>query len=138
MQTPIKPAVEKSLIPNVDRSSYIAYKILYFGYIAFPILVGLDKYFNYLVNWPIYLTPLISKVIYPTVYMQTVGVFEIIAGIIVAVKPRNGAYIVAIWLVCKILNLLSIPGYYDIALRDFGLFLGAMALSFLAKEYDVE
>ena len=138
MQTSIKPAVERSLIPNVERPSYIAFKILYFGFIAFPILVGLDKYFNFLVNWPVYLSPWISKVIYPPIYMQTIGVIEIIAGIIVAVKPRYGAYMVAIWLVCKILNLLSIPGYYDIALKDFILFLGALALAFLAKEYAVE
>ncbi len=123
---------------DVNRSSYKAYKILYFGFIAFPILVGLDKYFNFLVNWPIYLSPWISKVIYPPIYMQTVGVIEIIAGIIVAVKPRYGAYVVAVWLVCKIFNLLSIPGYYDIALKDFILFLGALALGFLAKEYAVE
>jgi len=118
-----------------DRPSYKAYKILYFGFIALPILTGLDKFFDFLVNWPIYLSPLVSNMINAQVFMKTVGVIEITAGIIVALKPKYGAFIVAIWLAGIILNLLSIPGYYDIALRDFGLLLGAFALGFLAKEY---
>ena len=68
--------------------------------------------------------------------MLIVGMIEIAAGIIVAFKPRIGAYIVALWLAGIIVNLMLIPGYYDIALRDFGLFLGALALGRLSAEYD--
>ena len=135
MLTSTNPIVEKSSIPNVNRPSYKAYKILYFGFIALPVLAGLDKFFDFLVNWPIYLSPLVSNMINAQVFMKTVGIIEIAAGIIVAIKPKYGAFIVAVWIGGIILNLLSIPGFYDIALRDFGLFLGALALGFLAKEY---
>ena len=69
--------------------------------------------------------------------MLLVGVVEIAAGIWVAVAPRTGAYVVAIWLWLIIINLLSYPGYFDIALRDFGLSLGALALGRLSQDFDV-
>ncbi len=68
--------------------------------------------------------------------MYAVGVTEILAGVIVALRPRYGAYVVAAWLVGIIVNLLSYSGFYDIALRDFGLMLGALALGRLAAIYD--
>jgi hypothetical protein len=71
------------------------------------------------------------------IFMKAVGVIEIAAAVIVLVKPRYGAFIVAFWLWGIIINLLTIPGFYDIALRDFGLSLGALALGFLAKEYAI-
>jgi hypothetical protein len=118
-----------------SRPSYKAYKILQAGFVAAPVLAGLDKFFDCLVQWSIYLSPLVSQMVNAQVFMKIVGVIEIAAGLIVAVKPKYGAFIVAFWLVGIILNLLSIPGYYDIALRDFGLCLGAVALGFLAQEY---
>jgi hypothetical protein len=125
--------------PSVDvsRPSYKAYKILHVAFILAPLLAGVDKFFDFLVNWPIYLSPLVSNMINAQIFMKAVGVIEIAAAVIVLVKPRYGAFIVAFWLWGIIINLLTIPGFYDIALRDFGLSLGALALGFLAKEYAI-
>jgi hypothetical protein len=68
--------------------------------------------------------------------MHVVGVIEIVAGLAVAAKPRFGAYLVAAWLAGIIVNLLTYSGYYDVALRDFGLMLGALALARLAARFD--
>jgi hypothetical protein len=68
--------------------------------------------------------------------MRIVGVVEIVAGLVVAIAPRFGGYLVALWLWAIIINLLSIPGYYDIALRDLGLSFGALALAQLAEVRD--
>src|SRR5215207_10840267 len=99
-----------------------------------PILFGLDKFFNVLTDWPAYLAPVINDIVPGTAQqaMYAVGAVEILAGVAVAVKPRYGALLVAAWLAGIIVNLLLIPGYYDIALRDFGLLVGALALSRLA------
>jgi uncharacterized membrane protein HdeD (DUF308 family) len=86
------------------------------------------------VNWDMYLAPVIVRIspIPAHTLMMVIGVIEIIAGILVAIKPRIGAYIVAAWLCGIITNLLLLSGYYDIALRDFGLALGAIALGRLS------
>jgi hypothetical protein len=110
-----------------------AYKILQFGFVAAPILAGLDKFTHFLVNWTMYLSPLVGNMIDPNLFMQIVGVVEIGAGMLVIFQPRLGGYVIAIWLWAIIGNLLTIPGYYDIALRDFGLSLGALALAQLAQ-----
>jgi hypothetical protein len=68
--------------------------------------------------------------------MYVVGVIEIVAGIAVAIKPRYGAYVVAAWLGGIVINLLTYSGYYDVALRDFGLMLAALTLARLASKYD--
>ena len=109
--------------------------ILRFGFTVAPILAGLDKFFDLLVDWDKYLSPLANNVLggHGHQFMMAVGVVEIVAGIGVALKPRVFAYIVAIWLLLIILNLLSIPGYYDVALRDLGLLLGALALGRLSQ-----
>jgi uncharacterized membrane protein YphA (DoxX/SURF4 family) len=114
-----------------------AYQILKFGFIIAPIVAGLDKYTNFLTNWTQYVAPFVGNIIAPSLLMHIVGVVEIIAGILVAVKPRIGAYIVSVWLVLIIINLLLIPGFFDIALRDLGLALGALALGRLSEEYAV-
>jgi hypothetical protein len=116
--------------------AYQAYRILQVGFIAAPILAGLDKFFNILVNWEQYLAPFVGNLIDPGVLMAVVGVVEIAAGIGVAIKPRIFAYVVAAWLVGIILNLLVLPGYFDVALRDLGLALGALALGRLGQKYD--
>jgi uncharacterized membrane protein YphA (DoxX/SURF4 family) len=97
-----------------------------------------DKFANVLVNWEKYLAPWIREVspLSATHTMYVVGVIEILAGVAVAIKPRYAAYIVAAWLAGIIVNLLSYPGYYDVALRDFGLLLGALTLARLASIYD--
>ena len=112
-----------------------AYTILRFGFTIAPIIAGLDKFFNVLVNWTQYLTPLVPRWtgIDPTGFMMVVGIIEIIAGIVIAVKPRFGAWIVVAWLWGIIINLLLVPGYYDVALRDLGLSFGALALARLAE-----
>ena len=115
-----------------------AYKILHVGFIAAPILAGVDKFLDLMTDWTMYLSPLVPKILHlqPRAFMYGVGVVEIFAGLLVAVKPRIGAYVVAAWLGGIIVNLLTIPGFYDIALRDFGLMLGALALARLARRFD--
>src|SRR5215218_4543260 len=102
-----------------------------------PILFGLDKFANLLTDWPQYLAPWIDGIVPGTAHqaMYAVGVVEVLAGVLVAVAPRIGAWIVAAWLAGIILNLLTIPGFYDIALRDFGLLVGAVALARLSVRY---
>ena len=114
-----------------DSAARQAFQILYFGFIVAPILAGLDKFFHLLVNWDQYLAPTIARLLPVSAhtFMVAVGVVEVVAGIVVALKPSIGGWIVAAWLWGIIINLLLIPGYFDIALRDFGLSLGALALA---------
>ena len=102
-----------------------------------PIVFGLDKFANVLTDWPQYLAPWIDDIVPGTAQqaMYAVGVVEVLAGVLVAVLPRIGAWVVAAWLAGIIGNLLTIPGFYDIALRDFGLLVGAVALARLAVAY---
>ena len=102
-----------------------------------PIAFGLDKFANLLTDWPQYLAPWIDRIVPGTAQqaMYAVGVVEILAGLLVAVAPRIGAWVVVAWLAGIIVNLLTIPGFYDIALRDFGLLVGAAALARLAVRY---
>jgi hypothetical protein len=102
-----------------------------------PIVAGVDKFFDLLGNWDAYLTPLVTRVLPLSAhtFMQVVGVIEIIAGLLVAFRPRVGAWVVMLWLWGIIINLLLVPGYYDVALRDFGLSLGALALARLSQEF---
>ena len=99
-----------------------------------PVVFGLDKFANVLTDWPQYLAPWIDRIVPGTAQqaMYAVGVVEVLAGLLVAVAPRLGAWVVAAWLAGIILDLLTIPGFYDIALRDFGLLVGAVALGRLA------
>jgi hypothetical protein len=103
-----------------------------------PILFGLDKFFDVLTDWPGYLAPEIDDIVPGTAQqaMYAVGVVEILAGIAVALVPRYGGLLVAAWLAGIIANLLIIGDYYDVALRDFGLLVGALALSRLAVAED--
>ncbi|WP_128376431.1 hypothetical protein [Streptomyces cavernae] len=116
---------------------YQAFVILRTGFTVAPILFGLDKFANLLVDWPAYLAPWINDIVPGSAQaaMYAVGVIEIVAGVVVGLAPRFGGWLVAAWLGGIIVNLLSVPGYYDIALRDFGLLLGAVALARLAQRY---
>jgi hypothetical protein len=111
-----------------------AYSILHLGFTVLPIVAGLDKFLHLLVNWDQYLSPTIARLLpFPRhTFMLVVGVIEIVAGLLVWFRPRRGAYVVGGWLWGIILNLLLVPGYFDVALRDFGLSLGALALARLA------
>jgi hypothetical protein len=120
-----------------DSPAYQAYWILHLAFIVAPVMAGLDKFFHLLVNWDMYLAPVIARLspIGGHGLMLLIGVVEVTAGILVAVRPRIGAYVVSAWLLLIVLNLLIIPGFFDIALRDFGLSLGALALARLSQEF---
>src|SRR5215207_10059789 len=111
-------------------AAYQAYTILRTAFVVAPILFGLDKFPNLLVQWDQYLAPPIVAVLPVSAHgaMYAVGVVEVLAGLLVAVHPRLGAAVVALWLGGIIVNLLLFPGFYDVALRDFGLLLAAAAL----------
>jgi len=118
---------------------YQAYKLLHVGFTIAPIVAGLDKFFHILTDWDAYLAPVANRVLagHGHAFMLVVGVIEIIAGIGVALRPRIFSYVVAAWLLGIIVNLLLIPPsnplpHYDVALRDFGLLLGALALGRLS------
>jgi hypothetical protein len=116
---------------------YQAFRILQVAFVLAPIIAGLDKFFGWLVNWDQYLAPTIAGMlpVAPHTFMMAVGVVEIIAGLIVAAKPYFGGYLVTLWLWAIIANLLMARGFYDVALRDFGLSLGAIALARLSRRY---
>jgi uncharacterized membrane protein YphA (DoxX/SURF4 family) len=117
---------------------YQAFTLLRIAFVVAPIAFGLDKFFNVLVDWPIYLAPWINDIAPGSGqdFMYFVGAIEIVAGISVAIKPRYGAYVVSGWLAGIVINLLTLSGYYDVALRDFGLMLAALTLARLASVYD--
>src|SRR4051794_4139567 len=114
-----------------ERRAYLLLRTLFTGA---PITFGLDKFFNLLTNWEAYLAPWINDLVPGSAHtaMLIVGVVEIVAGIVVAVRPQFGGYLVAAWLGGIIVNLVTLGDYYDVALRDFGLLVGALALARLA------
>jgi uncharacterized membrane protein YphA (DoxX/SURF4 family) len=120
--------------------TYQAYQILHLAFVVAPVIAGLDKFFHLLADWDAYVAPVFQKILGGTdgahVFMLVVGVVEIGAGLVVALKPRIGAYVVAAWLVAIIVNLLASGHFFDIALRDLGLCLAALALGRLAMTYD--
>ena len=111
-----------------------AYVLLRTLFTVAPIAFGLDKFTNILTDWTVYLAPVATTVIpVPAqTFMYGVGVVEIIAGIMVALRPRWGSLVVAAWLLGIIVNLLVLGSFFDVALRDFGLLVGALALNRLA------
>jgi len=115
-----------------------AYHILHWGFVAAPTIAGIDKFVHLLTNWDQYLAPGIAKLLPMSghAFMLLVGAIEIIAGLVAAIRPRIGAWVVAAWLCGIIVNLLVYSGFYDIALRDFGLLLAAIALARLSATYD--
>ena len=123
--------------PRAASPSRQAFQILRFGFTVAPIVAGLDKFFHALVNWDQYLPAVANNLVggHGHALMNVVGVIEIAAGIGVAVKPRIFSYVVAAWLGAIIVNLLLIPGYYDVALRDLGLALAALALGRLSADH---
>jgi len=123
---------------EVSRHSHQAYRILQLGFVVAPIVAGVDKFLHLLVDWDKYLPPVVNNLAGGRGHqlMMLVGVIEIVAGIGVALKPRVFAYVVAAWLLLIIGNLLLIPGYFDVALRDVSLMLGALALARLSQDFD--
>ena len=131
--TPLSRQSRLAALRAADPSRQ-AFLLLRTVFTVAPIAFGLDKFANVLVDWPRYLAPVINDLVPGTGQqaMYAVGVIEVIAGLAVAILPRYGALLVAAWLAGIIVNLLLIPGYYDIALRDFGLLVAALTLSRLA------
>jgi len=133
------PRAATSVRPDVSRAAYQAFWLLRIGFTVAPILFGIDKYFNWAVHWPNYLAPWVNHLVPGSgqQFMYVVGGVEIAAGLLVALAPSLGAFVVAGWLGGIILNLLTVdpPKYYDIALRDFGLLLAALTLGRLALAF---
>jgi hypothetical protein len=123
---------------EVRNPVFQAFLLLRIGFTVAPILFGLDKFAHLLVNWDLYLAPRIDRLVPGTAHqaMYAVGVIEVVAGLVVALRPKYGSLLVAAWLAGIIVNLLLIPGYYDVALRDFGLLLAALTLFRLAVVFD--
>ena len=138
-KAPAAPNGSGAVAPADWRDArYQAFSLMRLTFTVAPIAFGIDKFFNVLVDWPTYLAPWINDIAPGTgqEFMYFVGVVEILAGVAVALKPRYGAYIVAAWLAGIVINLLTHSGFYDIALRDFGLMLAALTLARLAAVYD--
>lgn len=114
-----------------------AFMLLRVGFTVAPVAFGLDKFVDWLVDWEIYLAPEFNDIVPGNAHqaMLAVGVIEILAGLVVAVRPRFGGYLVAAWLGGIIFNLLLQADYYDVALRDFGLLLAALTLARLATAF---
>ena len=133
----VRPAPAAEPVPLQRRPTYQAYQLLHLGYAILPIVAGLDKFLHWMTSWEMYLSSSVEKIlpIPAATFMRITGGIEIAAGILVAVAPRVGAWVVAAWLAAITVNLCLPPGYYDIALRDFGLMIGAIALGLMARRY---
>src|SRR3989442_13491539 len=96
---------------QLDNPAYQGYLLLRIGFVVAPLLFGLDKFFNILVDWDRYLAPVVNDLVPGNAHqaMLAVGVIEIVAGLAVALRPRFGGYLVAAWLGGNIVNLLLIP-----------------------------
>lgn len=118
--------------------AYQAFTLLRIGFTVAPILFGIDKFLDWLVDWPTYLSTQVDDLVPGDAHdaMLVVGVIEIVAGLVVAVRPKFGGYLVAAWLAGIIVNLLLLGDFYDVALRDVGLLIGAVSLARLATAFD--
>ena len=123
-----------TVAPQTTRS-LTADRILRVGFTVTPILFWLDKFTNLMTDWTQFLPEFVTNVISGGAVMAVVGVVEIIAGIGVWLRPKIFAYVVAAWLGVIIITLIIVGGFWDIALRDFGLLLGALALGQLAQDH---
>jgi hypothetical protein len=132
--TPHRGLINRAALHEPGYQAFLALRTVF---TVAPILFGLDKFANLLTDWPHYLAPWIDGIVPGTAQqaMYVIGVVEIVAGVAVALLPRLGAWVVAAWLLGIIVNLLTIPGFYDVALRDFGLLVAAVALARLSVRY---
>ncbi len=136
MATTTDPARTSADTTHPNLGAGRAFMLLRTVFTIAPIAFGLDKFFNVLADWEQYLAPWINAIVPGSAHqvMLAVGVIEIIAGVAVAVVPRYGALVVAGWLSGIIVSLISMGEYYDVALRDSGLLIGALALAVLALD----
>lgn len=121
--------------PVAATSSISAFQVLKLGFTAAPILFGLDKFLNLMTDWPQYLPDFVTDTMSGTAVMAVVGIVEITAGIGVWLRPKIFAWVVGAWLALIIVTLALAGGFWDVALRDFGLMLGALALGLLARDH---
>jgi uncharacterized membrane protein len=123
---------------TMRNPAYVAFWMLRIGFVVLPLWMGIDKFTNTLTDWTGYLAPWIVDLLPFTAQttMYIVGVVEIVAALGIAIKPRIAAYVVAAWLAGIIVNLLTLSGFYDVALRDVGLLVAALALAALSVEFD--
>ena len=138
MESTLNNNVAAASLEDTSSPAYQAYQILHIGFTVAPLLAGLDKFLHLLTNWDQYLAPVVNNTLGGRghQFMLVVGVIEMIAGVGVLLKPKIFGYVVGLWLLGIIVNLLLIPGFFDVALRDLGLSLGAFALARLAAIYD--
>lgn len=131
-------AQRDDVVASGRSPAYQAYQVLHIAFVVAPVIAGLDKFADLLTNWDKYLAPAIADIVpfRAHAFMMLIGIVEIAAGLVVAIKPRIGAYVVAAWLVAIIIDLLMVGGYLDVALRDLGLCLGALALARLSIDFD--
>lgn len=132
--SPLSPATSPHTRTDAEVGARQAFILLRTVFTVAPIAFGLDKFTNLLTDWERYLAPWIDDIVPGTAHqaMLAVGVVEILAGILVAIRPAIGGYVVAAWLLGIIVDLLTLGGYLDIALRDVGLAVAALALARLA------
>src|SRR5690349_24744173 len=132
--TTAEPSAAQPPSWRMQAAGMQVFRLLRLGFTVLPIVFGLDKFANVLTDWTKYLAPQIDHLVPGTAHqaMLAVGVVEIVAGIVVAVLPRFGGPLVAAWLGGIIVNLLLLGDYYDVALRDAGLLIGALSLARLA------
>ena len=135
---PTAPAATALLQRLLREPAFAAFTLLRVTFAVAPIAFGVDKFFNAMVDWPLYLAPWVNDILPGSAqdFMYVVGAVEIVAGIVVALKPRYGARLVSLWLIGIVANLFSYSGFYDVAVRDFGLLLAALTLAILAPTYD--
>ena len=135
---PARPTAPQLSDPRAGNPVTQAFWLLRIGFTVAPIVFGLDKFLDWLVDWRVYLAPEINDLVPGNAHqaLLAVGLIEIVAGVVVAVRPRIGGYLVAAWLGGIIVNLLLQADFYDVALRDFGLLIGALALARLATAFD--
>ena len=142
LDRPSVPVTAQSRMPTVGAAwrdpRYQAFVLMRLGYGVLPLAMGIDKFFNSMVFWPKYLADWIDEIVPGTAqqFMYFVGGVEIAAGLLVLLKPRYAAYVVAAWLVGIVVNLFTYGEWWDIGVRDLGLMLGALTLARLAAYYD--
>ncbi|MDP9402650.1 MAG: hypothetical protein M3P85_04810 [Actinomycetota bacterium] len=138
ISVPRSPTTAPTARHDLSNPVFQAFVLLRIGFTVAPILFGLDKFLGWLVDWRVYLFPEIGRLIPGNAHqaLLAVGVVEIVAGLLVALRPKLGAYLVAAWLGGVIVNLLLQADFYDIALRDVGLLLAALTLARLATAFD--
>ena len=134
---PALPASRTTSRPLRLDPAFQAFFLLRIAFTVAPILFGIDKFTHLMSSWDAYLAPQLPELFHvpARTFMYGVGAIEIAAGLAVLVRPRFGGYLVAVWLAGIIANLLLVGGYLDIALRDFGLMIAALALARLAAAF---